>query len=199
MALENISIHLGEIERILKQTAVNLKDNPELKKKKEQLRVINRSISQWRKKGIPVPREMNDVRNSLVAQIKQHSLPGEDLQEMYDKALGIIVELGRICKRSPRKDLHRMAKERRGQETGFDTLAKVLVNVLEKMGGSGKEKVIFQMVQENLQGELTEVDTECPKGKTARWQSNLRRARKRLIRKGILTPESKGRKWTLVV
>lgn len=197
MTFQDIGSHLDGIEKILKETAWNPEDRPELKSKKEQFRVIDRSIRQWRKKGIPIPAEMDDIRKRLIAEIEEHSLPVENLQAIYNKSLDIVVELGRICKRSPRKDLYLKAKKRRGEETNTDTLAKVLVNVLEKMGGSGREKVIFQRVEEDMQGELTEADMERPSGKTSRWQSNLRRARKKLINDGILTPESKSRKWTL--
>lgn len=198
MVLEDISSHLEGIEQILKEEVENLKNRPNLKNKKEQFRIIDRSIRQLRNKEFPVPEEMNAIRDNLIAEIEKHSMPVENLQKIYEKTLDIVVELGRICKRSPRKDLYLRAKDNRREETDIDTLAKVLVNVLEKMGGSGREKLIFKKVEKDFQGELTKADIECPKGRTPRWQSNLKRARRKLINEGILTPESKGRNWMLV-
>jgi len=65
------------------------------------------------------------------------------------------------------------------------------------MGGSGREKYIFQKFEEGFQDKMTKADMERPKGKSPRWQSNLKRARRKLINEGILTNESKGKKWTL--
>lgn len=198
MSVQDIGRHLDEIERILRETPWNPEGRHELQKKKDQFKVIDRSIRQWREKGIPIPPDMNDVRKNLIAEIEKASLPLDDLQTVYNKALNIIMVLARMCRRSPRKDLYVKAKERKKDETGIDILAKILVKVLETMGGSGKERLIFKRVEEDLQGKLTEADMERPSGKTSRLQSNLRRARKKLVKEGILTPESKGRQWTLV-
>jgi len=197
MDVEEISTHLDHIEEILKETVENRENGPDLKNKKEQFRIIDQSIRQLRNKDFPVPEEMNAIRNNLIAEIEKHSLPVAKLQEQYEKVLDIVLEFGRICKRSPRKDLYLRAKKQRSEETDIDTLAKVLVNALEGMGGSGREKFIFQKVGEDFKGKLTKADMACPKGKTPRWQSTLKRARKKLINEGILTEESKGRKWTL--
>ncbi len=197
MALEEISTHLDRIEEILKETVGNRENGLDLKNKKEQFRIIDRSVRELRNKDFPVPKEMNAIRNNLIAEIEKHSLPVSKLQEQYEKALDIVLEFGRICKRSPRKDLYLRAKKHRSEETDIDTLAKVLVNALEEMGGSGREQIIFQKIGEDFKEELTKADMACPKGKTPRWQSNLKRARRKLINEGILTQESKGRKWAL--
>jgi len=181
MALEEISTHLDRIEEILGETMENRENGPDMKNKKEQFRIIDQSIRQLRNKDFPVPEEMNAIRNDLIAEIEKHSLPVAKLQEQYEKVLDIVLEFRRICKRSPRKDFYLRAKKQRSEETDIDTLAKVLVNALEGMGGSGREKFIFQKVGEDFKAELTKADMVCPKGKTPRWHSNLKRARKKLI------------------
>lgn len=193
----DISSHLDAVENKLKELIENTEKRPELKNIKEQFRIIDQSIRQLRKQGLSVPPEMINIRDNFIAEIEKYSMPIENLQKAYNKALDIVVELGRICRHSPRKDLYLKAKERRGSETGVDTLSKLLVEILKKMGGSGHEKYIFKKFEENFQEKMTKADMESPKGRTPRWQTNLKRARKKLITEGVLTTESKGRKWTL--
>ena len=151
-----------------------------------------------KKKGIPVPDEMEEMRKALIAEIDKQTMPVDELLKVYIRLLDLIIEFGKLCRRSPRKDLSIKAKEKRQGETDTEILKNILVTVLKETGGTGKEKIIIQRVGEELQSKLTEADVECPGGKTPRWQYNLKRARRELIKEGILAPESKGRIWTLV-
>lgn len=197
MNLDEIYIHLDKIEEIIRKTTGKAKSKQNLKEKKAQFRTIDNSIRQLSKRGIPVPDDLIRMKDKLITEIDELALPTNDIGDIYNRVLNLVEDLGRLCGRSPRKDLYLKAKEKKKNETDFDTLGKALIGVLEKMGGSGKEKSIIQGVENALQNDLTEADLDRPKGKTPRWKTNLRIARKRLIEKGVLTPESKGRTWTL--
>jgi len=198
MGLEEIGGHLDEIERILEERVVNLRNGHELKNKKEKFRARDNSISRLSTRGIPIPDEMKNMKETLITEIEGLSMPIEDVQKIYNRTLKLVVKLGRLCRRSPRKDLYLKDREERKNETDIDTIGKALVSVLEKMGGSGKEKSIIPRVEEDLRESFTESDLTKPSGNRPKWQSNLRRARKKLIGEGILTTDSKGSRWTLV-
>jgi hypothetical protein len=197
MALDEMFSHLDAIEEMLRKTTEKTKSGQELKEKKAQFRTIDHSIRQLSKRGIPVPEELKRMRDELTVEIDKLALPSKDIGEIYNRFLSLVEELGRLCGRSPRKDLYLKAKEKKKNETDIDTLAEALTTVLGKMGGSGKEKSIIQGVENALQNDLSKADLDRPYGKTPRWKTNLRKARKGLIEKGVLTPDSKGKTWTL--
>ncbi|MBW1977818.1 MAG: hypothetical protein JRI79_07600 [Deltaproteobacteria bacterium] len=197
MHIEEINAHLDGLEKILNNVAQGLKDEHDLEHKKRQFRAVDNSIRQLSEGGIPIPPELNQMRETLQAEIERFSVPLEEVEDAYRRALELVVKLGRLCRHNPRKDLSLMAKEKRQRETKVAELGKILVSVLQKMGGSGREKSVVRKVEEALQGQFTEADLDCPQGKTPRWLSNLRRARNKLIEQGVLTPNSKGRRWAL--
>ena len=197
MALEEINSHFDAFEKSLRETTGKAKARQMLKEKKAQFRTIDNSIRQLSKRGIPVPGELKRMRDDLITEIEELALPTKDMEEIYNRLLNLVEDLGRLCSRNPRKDLYLKAKDKKTNETGIDTLAQVLTSVMRKMGGKGKEKLIIQRVEEALHDDMTEEDLDRPLGKTPRWKTNLKSARNSLISKGILTPDSKGKIWTL--
>lgn len=197
MKLDEINSHLDAIEKMLYETTENVKNEQELKEKKAKFQTINNTIRQLSKQGIPVPDELKRMRDGFIAEIDKLSMPIEGIGKIYSRLLNIVEDLGRLCRRSPRKDLYLKYVEQKKTETDIDSLSKVLITVMEKMGGSGKEKSITQGIEKALQNDLTEADLDCPKGKTPRWKTNLKQARKKLIEKGVLTPDSDGKTWTI--
>jgi len=67
------------------------------------------------------------------------------------------------------------------------------------MGGSGKERDILVQIEEKLGQQFTPADLEQPHGKRFRWQTNLRRERKRMIEEGILTRDSTRSTWKMAI
>jgi hypothetical protein len=74
MGLDEIRKHLDRIEKILRETVKNRESGQDLKNKKEQFRIVDRSIRLLCNKDFPVPEEMNGLRNNLIAEIEKHSL-----------------------------------------------------------------------------------------------------------------------------
>jgi len=194
---DELKKHVDAIENLIHQVQRDVAENEEIRNKKEQLRTVKRSIAQLERKRIPVPKEMQDLKLTLVTDLENGEAPLNGLQPVYERLLDIIEDLGRLCGRSPRRDLYLKARERKSRTTTAEALAPVLVEVLREMGGSAHQKDIALRVKQKLKGKLTEADFERPQGKTPRWQLALRRARKLLIEDGTLTPDSKGRTWTL--
>jgi len=197
MSVDEIKKHVDALEHLIKEMEVDAAETEELRHKKEQLQTVKRSIAQLEKKGIPIPKEMQELKLSLVNALENGRAPIDGLVPVYDRLLDLIVDLGWICGRRPRKDLYQKAKERKAKTTSAETIEKALVDVLREMGGSAHEKDILQKIKQRLKAQLTEADVERPQGKTPRWQLSLRKARRALVDSGTLNPASKGRTWTL--
>jgi hypothetical protein len=197
MKIKELNDHLEIVETIIKEAQNGHDDNAEFSNKKEQLRTINRSIAQLERKKIPVPQEIRNLRSALSRDIEKLKGPTDGIEAAYDRVLNLAVELGKACGRSPRKDLYIRAKEKRSKTIDEDTLAKTLLKVLEEIGGSGPEKEIFPRVGKALESKFTAADLETFRGKTPRWQTNLKRARRKLVGKKVLTQESMKTTWTL--
>ena len=199
MAMTEIEEHISAIEQIIQNASEQMEDNRQLDNVKQQIRSVRKSIRDLEKVGIPVPEEMHHLRDNLLKEKESLQSPINGLVAMYSRALKIVVRLGEMCGRSPRRDLYHLAKAKRAKALGEETLRNTLIKVLEEMGGKGHEKTIFTRMQVALQSKFSVADLESPRGKTPRWQSNVRSVRKRLIREGILTPESRKRNWSLAV
>jgi len=197
MDIMEINKHFEAIENIITDAIEKFDDNVELKEKKEQLRTIKRSIKQLEKKGVSVPQEMKDLKLNLLRNIEEIESPKDDLLVSYNRALDITTRLAQLCGQSLWKDIYQKAREKKANTLDVDILSEALITVLEGMGGSGHEKDIFPRVERALQTKLSETDRECPKGRTPRWHTNLRRARKKLVNSNVLTPDSIKRIWSL--
>lgn len=197
MSFNDINEHFEAIEKIISEANEKATDNTELNNKREQLRTIKSSIAQLERKGIPVPEEIQQLQSSLFRDVEKLKSPIDGIVDVYIRALNIAIELAKLCGRNPRRDLYQKAKEKKAKTIRDDILSKALIKVLEEMGGNGHEKDIIGHLESNLQSKFSMVDLECPLGKTPRWVTNLRKTRKKLIQKNVLTPESKGRKWAL--
>lgn len=197
MNIKELNDHLDVIEAILQESKDGSENSKDLNNKHEQLQTINRSIAQLERKKIPVPKEIRDLHLALDREVKKLKSPSSGIAEAYDRLLKLVIELGKACGKSPKKDLYLIAKEKRSKAVDQNTLEETLIKVLEEMGGSGHEKEIFSRAEKILQPEFSSIDLEAFKGKTPRWQTNLRRVRRKLVDKKVLTQESMRRVWTL--
>jgi hypothetical protein len=197
MKIKELNDHLEAIEAIVKEGWSEGDDNTELKNKKEQLQTIVRSITQLERKKIPVPQEITSLQAALTRDVEKLKSQTGGLEAFYNPILDLVVNFGKLCGRSPSKDLYLRRKEERSKATDEDTLTKTLIKVLEEIGGSGHEKEILSRVGKILEPKFTSVDLEALKGKTPRWQTNLRRVRRKLVEKEVLTQGSMKRVWSL--
>jgi hypothetical protein len=197
MNIKDLNDHLDAIEAIFQESKDGSGNSKDLNNNQEQLQTINRSIAQLERKKIPVPKEIRDLYVALDREVKKLKSPSSGIAEAYDRLLRLVIELGKACGKSPKKDLYLIAKEKRSKALDQNTLEETLIKVLEEMGGSGHEKEIFSRAEKVLCPKFTSVDLEAYKGKTPRWQTNLRRVRKKLVERKVLTQESMKRVWTL--
>jgi len=197
MSVNEINEHFAAIEKIISEANQKAADDTTLMNKKEQLRTIKRSIAQLERKGVPVPKEIQELQSSLFRDVEKLKSPIDGIVDVYNLALNIAIELAKLCGRNPRRDLYQKAKEKKAKSIGEDILSKSLIRVLEEMGGSSHEKEIIGHLERVLQSKFTMTDLECPLGKTPRWITKLRRVRRNLVQKDVLTQDSMRRVWTL--
>lgn len=169
----------------------------DLQLKRLQLRAIEKTIQQLKSKNIPVPEGLDSGRDSLISKITEIEKSPGGLLWLYDELLDILGEVGSATGRNPGKDLYLRSKELKKQTTRGDILRKAIIAVLNEMGGSGHQRDVLKRIEEKLRGQFTPADLERPYGKSSRWESNTRKERNSMIKDGILTPESKRKKWTL--
>lgn len=105
--------------------------------------------------------------------------------------------MSRRLKKNPVRDLRDCLRDRRKQELSKDILRQNIIAVLKEMGGVGHERDILKEIGDKLKEQFTPADLDRP-GRRARWEMNVRQERNRMIKEGILTPESRRKKWKLI-
>jgi endonuclease III-like uncharacterized protein len=163
-----------------------------------QLRAIEKTLRQMERNGIPAPEGLISEKVSIENKMEKFEKAPRDISLIYKELIEIIIQIGRIIKRHPSKDMRNLLKEWKEATTPKGILRETIITVLKEMGGSGQEQEILKCVGDKLKGELRPADFYRPLGKRSRLEINLRNERKRMVKDGILTPESKRRKWTLM-
>jgi hypothetical protein len=175
-----------------------MKESSEVQLVRSQLRVIEKSIRQFERDGIQVPEGVMGDKLSLEFKIEEIKKGPHEISLLYEELLDIIVQTGRILKRRPDRDLRDRLRESRKRELPRDILRKNIVAVLKEMGGNGHERDVLKEIGDKLKEQFTPADIDTPSGRRTRWEINTLRERNRMIKDGILTPDSKRKKWTLV-
>jgi hypothetical protein len=169
----------------------------ELSVKKAQLRAIEKTINQLEKKSVPVPEALYSEIKALTSDIKEsniHNTPSL----LYEELLDIITQIGHVLGKKPHKELYLRSKEWRKKTTSKSIWRPSIIELLKAMEGSGSERDVFDALEQKYQGQFTPADIEKPFGRSARWETNVRSERNRMIRDGILTQDSRRKRWTLV-
>ena len=174
-----------------------LKESSEVQLIKSQLHVIEKSIRQFEKEGIQVPEGLRSDEISLKSKIKEIGKGPNEMSLLYEALLDIVAQTGSMINRNPVRDLRNRSKEKKQKTIRGDILRSTIIAILEEMGTTGREHEILKSIEERLHGQFTPVDLE-PSGRRKRWESNARSERNRMIKEGILTPDSRGKKWTLI-
>ena len=198
MNKDDIKEHVDAIERFVAKAGRSTAENADVRNIKEKLRVVKRSIAQFEKAGISVPKETQQLELTLLNQLKNGLGPQKGLVPVYERLLKVIEDLGCLCGRKPLKDLKRRAQLKKKNTIAPETIVPIITEVLKEMDGSGHQNDVIPRVKEELERKrkLTEGDMECPRGRTPRWQLALDQAKKHMIKQGILTQDSR-RTWTL--
>ena len=194
---DNIEDHVEALKAFAEQATGDGHDVGDLKVKKAQLQAVQRTIRQLERKNIPVPDGLNEEKLTLataVGELEKDS--GTD--QVYETLLDIVEQLGRACGRRPHHELYMRMREWKRQATPPDVLRKEITRALEELGGGGHEREVLAKIEARLKGRFRDADVERPKGNRTRWQTNVRRERRRMIDDGLLTPESRRSTWTLV-
>ena len=193
----DIQIHIGALREYANSIKEGSGDIEEIQIKKKQLAAVQRTIRQLEKNRVPVPEGLSNEKLNLVSELNYLENASDGCIKVYESLLNIIFDLGRVCRRLPHKELYQLSKKWRNQATPQETLRQSIVTALKDMEGTGKEAKVFESIEKQLSSHFTPADLSRPGGKNLRWQNNVRRERKRMIKEGILTKDSKGKTWTL--
>ena len=174
-----------------------LKGGPDLELVKTQLRVMEKTIKQFAKIGIQVPESLLSEKALLESKITAISKGPHDLSLLYEDLLDIILLIAPILKTWPARDVRARIQQRRKGELQGEILRDKIIAVLREMGGTGYERDVVKEMGDTLKDKFTPSDIEAPHGKRPRWEMNARKERTRMIKEGILTPESKKKRWSL--
>ncbi len=85
----------------------------------------------------------------------------------------------------------------KGQPTPRKEFVKPILQVLDKMGGSGEANAVVERVGRIMKPVLGEVDYERLSGGMQRWQKNVHWARWKMVKEGFLNPYSRRGIWEL--
>ena len=95
---------------------------------------------------------------------------------------------------------HRSSNGRlpRGQRTPENEFVEPILQVLEKMGGSGEADEVVERVGRIMKPVLREVDYEPLKGDgKPRWQKAVHWARRKMVMEGLMKPNSPRGMWEI--
>lgn len=196
MMSENLQQSLKAIKEYISGIA-RIKEDDEVKIMKNQLSLLKKSISKFEKDGVLVPEGMRADMLSLESKIRQLEKGPQELSFLYEEMLDIVFQIGCLLSKRPDKDIRKRIRESKKTELASDILRKNIINVLLEMGGSAYERDIRKAIEERLRENFTPADKRRPFGRSMQWEINLRKERFKMIKDGILTPDSKGNKWTL--
>ena len=197
MKTEEIRRNLSAIKEYVSGIKL-VNKNQEVQQMESQLHEIERTIRRMEKKGIQVHEGLISGKTSLKSKILEIEKKAiGDPPSLYEELLDIIAQFGRVLGRRPDRELYKRLKEWKKQVVGNSILRENIIIVLNEMGGSGHERDILKGIEDKLKGRFTPADKEKPQGRSFQWESNVKKERKRMIKDGILTPESRGGKWIL--
>lgn len=196
MGVEEIRQHVDAIKDYVSGVE-KIKDSNGVHQIKLQLHMVEKAIKQMNKAGIQAPEGLISDKLSLEAKIAKIGEGPLELSRLYEELLDIVDQVGLKMQRRPHKDLYLRIKERKKQTTPGEVLRKSILKVLREMGGSGPQREILDGVLEELKAQFTQADLEIPYGKNHRWEINALKERNRMIKQGILSEESKRKKWSL--
>ena len=197
MNYEDAKQSIIALKDYIQNSKISSDNNDELGVKKAQLRVIEKTIKQLERKGLPVPEVLYSEKSTFISEIKS-SNTSDTSSLLYEDLLDVLLQIGRILGRTPHRDLYLLSKKERTRSISKSILRSNIIDILNTMGGSGQERDILDAIAHKYEGQFSAADLEKPHGKSPRWETNVRAARNRMIRDGILTRESRRKIWTLV-
>ena len=192
----DIQEHLDALKAFAENSAGSDRENPELRVKKGQLKVIRKTIRQLEKSGVAVPVGLTREQDDFEAAIKKLEGSAGTPTAVYEQILEITERLGRICRRRPYRDLYARSQEWRSKATPPDVLRQAVLDALNELGGSAHQDEVLDLVGQNLKDRLTEADLDRGRGKFNRWQQSARKEARKLLKKGAMNKERGGR-WLL--
>jgi len=196
MRYEELKENLNVIKEYI-STIKALRDDNEVQNMRTQLRAIERTIRQLERNGVTVPEGISADKLALESKIRDIKRGPEEISLLYEDLLDIVIKMGRILRKRPDRDLRHMLNKERAMATPSHLLRKSILSVLAEMGGSGHEKEVLRAIEDKMKEQFSASDYERPYGSSPRWKINVRLERNLMIREGLLTADSKRKKWTL--
>jgi hypothetical protein len=187
--LEGIRDYVGNVPKVI--------ESNEIQQMKLQLHMIERMIRQMTKSGIQIPEGLLSDRKSLAENIGKAGGVPTQVTQLYQTMLEIIDQIGLKLGKRPGRELIQMERERRKQTTPKEILRKSIIDVLKQKGGSSQEGEILREIGESLKDEFTPADLVKRNEKRRQWEMNVLSERHRMIKEGLLAPESKKNRWIL--
>jgi hypothetical protein len=193
----DIEQHIQALQTYATAATAQPKDTSDLRIKRSQLSAIQKTIRSLEKKSVPVPEVLQNEKLSLTTAVAELERTGDDGADVYEALLEIVSKLGYALGRRPHNELYKKIRDWRRLRTPQKPIRDALLAVMKAMGGSGQEPDILERLTDKLGDKLTPSDLDKPYGRRPRWHTTVRSVRNKLIKEGLLTPESRRRTWTL--
>ncbi len=197
MGNEEIKQHLDAIRGYVSGIE-KIKESNEINQIKLQLHMVEKTVKQMNRAGIQIPEGLISDKLSLEAKIAKIGEGPVEVSRIYEELLNTIDEIGLKIRKRPHKDLYARIRERRKQTTSGEVLRKSILKVIKEIGGNGHQREILKGVEEELKDQFTPADLEIPYGRSHRWETNVIKERNRMINQGVLSEESRRKKWSLI-
>jgi hypothetical protein len=188
MQVGGIGNQVNALEESIKTELAEAADADDGLQIKKQLKAIDRSVRSLERESVPVPREIQDLRESLKRQLSKFQGQGSDLIKAYERLLELNATLARATGRNLRKDATLLMRQSRPRPIDSAELLKATLVALGQLGGSARRDEVERAVEDLVSDKLSEFDRDDSNNKhQARWLSRLYRARNQLVREGKLS------------
>lgn len=167
-----------------------------LAEKRKQLREISGVTEKLQRTGVPVPQELLNLSDSLSQDVAQQDAAQSALRTLHVRLSEILRQTAaRFGERPVRRRRHRLDLD---GCTPVDEYRRVIVEILQALGGRAYAHDVLQAISERMSDALTPRDLEeDERNGQEMWRISAKKARGELVREGVLRSDSPKKTWEL--
>lgn len=195
--VEQTSVHLAALRELIESASETL-DDAEIETKALQLTTIQRSIASLEKGELPVPEELRQLKMRLTTEVAGRDEAIKALHTVSEELRSLLGLLRPVLSR--RRSARRRASTRVSTGSSIDIrlVEQAILQVLGKMGGSGRASEVIDKIYDIVKDELTPFDLSSLESGHPRWRTRVSWAKYRLVQKGDIRRGSPHGIWELV-
>ena len=171
----------------------------ELDEQEKQLKEIDHTINNLKKKGVSVPDELRHLKTELVTKLAVRDEINNTLEHLADGFEKTLHELHSMVGRTNDNGQQKPPRKKRSREpkTSKEVLRKEIIRALETLGGAGRVQQVLDKMEEQLEGKLLPRDLETLSTGVLVWKNDACWERYSMVQDDILKSDFRRGTWEL--